>query len=98
MRLAKGTRRSMAKRTRVRRQPIRWSDAQIRKHASGALNFAMKREGAKQVDAASWEGVSDRTIHSAVRAKSIGLWILRSGRLRRHILEYLRVCDLKKAA
>lgn len=88
----------MAKRTRARRPPIRWSDAQIRKHASGALKFAMKQEGAKQIDAASWEDVSERTIHSAVRAKSIGLWILRSGRLRRHVLDYLRVCDLKKAA
>ncbi len=90
----------MAKRTRRRHPPIRWSDAQIRKHASGALKYAMKAEGAKQVDAADWQGTSVRSIHSAVRAKSLGLWIFRSGRLRSHILEYLVTCDRrgKKAA
>lgn len=82
-----------AKRTSRRRPHVRWSESQIRKHASGALKFAMKREGAKQLDAANWSGVSERTVHSAVRARSIGLWILGSGRLRRHVLRYLQACD-----
>jgi hypothetical protein len=79
---------------------VTWSEAQIRQHSAGALAHAMKVANATQADAAKWCRVSERTIRDwlAGRAPINLRAVLRSGRLRREFIRYLRVCDLKEAA
>lgn len=79
---------------------VTWSERQIRQHSAGALRHAIRKAAATQTDAAKWCRVSERTIRAwlAERA-SINLpAVLRSGRLRREFLRYLRVCDRKEGA
>lgn len=79
---------------------VSWSERQIRQHSAGALAYAIKKAGATQADAAKWCHVSERTIRDWLtgRAPINVREVLRSGRLRREFIRYLRVCDLKEAA
>lgn len=79
---------------------VTWSERQVTQHSAGALAYAMHKAGAKQVDAAKWCRVSLRTIQAWLAGTApINLRaVLRSGRLRREFIRYLRVCDLKEAA
>lgn len=89
-----------AKRTAKPFVGVSWSDQQVRQHSAGALRYAMNRAGATQAEAAKWCRVSVRTIADwlAGRAPINLRAVLRSGRLRREFIRYLRVCDLKEAA
>lgn len=81
-------------RTSKRHVGVSWSDAQIRHHSAEALRYAMRKELAVQVDVASWNEQSARAVGKQLAEEVIPtLKILKSGRLRRHILEYLQVCD-----
>lgn len=79
---------------------VTWSERQIRQHSAGALRHAMNVARATQADAARWCRVSERTIRDwlAERAPINLRAVLRSGRLRREFIRYLRVCDLKEVA
>jgi hypothetical protein len=90
----------MAKRTTAAYVSVTWSDDQIRQHSAGALRYAMDKAEATQEDAAKWCRVSVRTIRDwlAGRAPINLRAVLRSGRLRREFIRYLRICDLKDAA
>jgi hypothetical protein len=79
---------------------VSWSEAQIRQHSAGALRYAMRKAGATQADAAKWCHVSERTVRDWIAGRApVNLRaVLRSGRLRREFIRYLRVCDLKEAA
>ncbi len=90
----------MAQRTVIPFRGVTWSERQIRQHSAGALRHAMTKAGATQADAAKWCRVSERTIRDwlAERAPINLRAVLRSGRLRREFIRYLRVCDLKEAA
>jgi len=90
----------MPQRTVVPFVGITWSERQIRQHSAGALRHAMAVAGASQLDAARWCRVSERTVRDwlAERAREAKENVLRSGRLRREFIRYLRVCDLKEAA
>ena len=74
---------------------VSWSERQIRQHSAGAFRYALDREQATQPDAAKWVRRSERTIRDWLAGRSaIDLRsVLRSGRLRRHFLRYLTVCD-----
>lgn len=89
-----------AKRTPVPFIGVSWSERQIRQHSAGALAHAIGKAGATQADAARWCKVSERTIRAWLAGTApINLRaVLRSGRLRREFIRYLRVCDLKEAA
>jgi DNA-binding XRE family transcriptional regulator len=90
----------MAPRTSTSHVGVTWSERQIRQHSAGALRHAMAKAGATQLDAAKWCGVSERTIRDwlAGRAPINLRAVLRSGRLRREFIRYLRVCDKREAA
>jgi len=79
---------------------VTWSEAKVRQHSAGALRYAMNKAEATQAEAAKWCRVSVRTIADwlAGRAPINLRAVLRSGRLRREFIRYLRVCDLKEAA
>jgi hypothetical protein len=79
---------------------VTWSEAKVRQHSAGALRYAINKAGATQSEAAKWCRVSVRTIADwlAERAPINLRAVLRSGRLRREFIRYLRVCDLKEAA
>lgn len=95
-------------RTTVSRIGVTWSERQITQHSADALRHAIAKAGATQADAAKWCGVSLRTMQAwlapnARAASRVPVRIdlravLRSGRLRREFIRYLRVCDLKEAA
>jgi hypothetical protein len=89
-----------AKRTPAPFVGISWSEAQIRQHSAGALRYAMNKARATHADAAKWCRVSERTIRAWLAGTApINLRaVLRSGRLRREFIRYLRICDLKEAA
>jgi aryl-alcohol dehydrogenase-like predicted oxidoreductase len=89
-----------AKRTALSFVGVTWTERQIRQHSAGALGHAMRLAGATQLDAAKWCRVSERTIREwlAERAPINLRAVLRSGRLRREFIRYLRVCDLKEVA
>mgnify|MGYP001544594001 CR=1 FL=1 len=89
-----------SKRTARSAVGVSWSESQIRQHSAGALRYAIKAAGATQADAAKWCQVSERTIRDWLNGQApINLRaVLRSGRLRRNFIRYLRVCDLKEAA
>jgi uncharacterized protein (DUF2267 family) len=90
----------MAKRTTAPHAGVTWSEDQIRQHSAGALRHAIGKAKATQEDAAKWCRVSVRTIRDWLAGRTtINLRaVLRSGRLRREFIRYLRVCDLKEAA
>lgn len=90
----------MAKRTAQPFVGVTWPDAKVRQHSAGALRYAMGKAGASQTAAAKWCQVSVRTIADWLAGRSaISLRaVLRSGRLRREFIRYLRACDLKEAA
>lgn len=90
----------MAQRTTARFVGVTWSERQITQHSAGALEYALHKAGATQADAAKWCRVSLRTIQAWVAGTApVNLRaVLRSGRLRREFIRYLRVCDLKEAA
>lgn len=79
---------------------VSWSERQIRQHSADALRYAIRKAGGTQLDAAKWCRVSVRTIGDWVAGRApINLRaVLRSGRLRREFIRYLRVCDLKEVA
>jgi hypothetical protein len=79
---------------------VTWSDEQVRQHSAAALRYAMEKAGATQGAAARWCRVSVRTIRAWLAgAAPINLRaVLRSGRLRREFIRYLRICDIKDAA
>jgi hypothetical protein len=79
---------------------VTWSEAKVRQHSAGALRYAIHKAGATQAAAASWCRVSERTIRAWLNGTAaINLRaVLRSGRLRREFIRYLRVCDRKEAA
>jgi hypothetical protein len=89
-----------AKRTTKPYVGVTWSEAKVRQHSAGALRYAMDKAGATQAQAAKWCGVSVRTVADwlAGRAAINLRAVLRSGRLRREFIRYLRVCDLREAA
>jgi hypothetical protein len=90
----------MAQRTVIPFVGVTWSERQIRQHSAGALRHAMNKAGATQADAAKWCRVSERTVRDWLAGRTpINLRaVLRSGRLRREFIRYLRVCDRKEAA
>jgi hypothetical protein len=90
----------MAKRTVVPFVGVTWTERQITQHSAGALRYAVRKAGATQADAAKWCRVSLRTVQAwfAGTAPVNLRAVLRSGRLRREFIRYLRVCDLKEAA
>lgn len=90
----------MAQRTASPLVGVSWSDEQVRQHSAGALRHAIDKAGATQAAAARWCRVSERTIRDWLGGRApINLRaVLRSGRLRREFIRYLRVCDLKEAA
>lgn len=76
------------------RPPVSWSDSQIRHHGAAALKYATQKELATQADIESWTGVKPRLQRKILAGRSLlSMRLLKSGRLRRHIIEYLRVCD-----
>jgi hypothetical protein len=79
---------------------VTWSERQIAQHSADALRHAISKAGATQADAAKWCRVSLRTVQAWLAGTApINLRaVLRSGRLRREFIRYLRVCDLKEAA
>lgn len=79
---------------------VTWTEAKVRQHSADALRYAMNRAGATHAEAAAWCRVSVRTIADwlAGRAPINLRAVLRSGRLRREFIRYLRICDLKEAA
>lgn len=79
---------------------VTWSEEQVRQHSAGALRYAIDKAQGTQASAARWCRVSVRTVRDwlAGRAAINLRAVLRSGRLRRHFLEYLRVCDRKDVA
>jgi hypothetical protein len=79
---------------------VTWTERQIAQHSASALAYAIKKAGATQADAAKWCRVSLRTIQAWLAGTApLNLRaVLRSGRLRREFIRYLRVCDLKEAA
>lgn len=90
----------MAKRTARPFVGVSWSERQITQHSAGAFAYAIKKAGATQADAAKWCKVSLRTVQAWVAGTApVNVRaVLRSGRLRREFIRYLRVCDLKEAA
>jgi hypothetical protein len=90
----------MAKRTSRPFVGVTWSERQITQHSAGALVYAIKRASATQADAAKWCRVSLRTVQAWVAGTApVNLRaVLRSGRLRREFIRYLKVCDLREAA
>lgn len=99
----------VAKRTTKTFVGVTWTERQITQHSAAALRYAIKKAGGTQADAAKWCHVSLRTIQAWVEeptnraalreAPAFNLRaVLRSGRLRREFLRYLRVCDRKEAA
>lgn len=90
----------MAQRTVIPFRGVTWSDRQITQHSAGALRYAVAKAGATQADAAKWCRVSLRTMQAWLAGTApLNLRaVLRSGRLRREFIRYLRVCDLKEAA
>ncbi len=90
----------MPQRTVVPFVGVSWSEQQVRQHSAGALRYAIDKAGGTQASAARWCRVSERTIRAWLAGTApINLRaVLRSGRLRREFLRYLRVCDLKEAA
>lgn len=79
---------------------VTWSEQQVRQHSAGALRYAIHKAGGSQTAAAKWCRVSERTMRDwlAERAPINLRAVLRSGRLRREFIRYLRVCDRKEAA
>ena len=90
----------MAHRTGNSGRGVSWSEKQARQHSAGALRYAIAKAGGSQVAAAKWCRVSERTMRDwlAERAPLNLRAVLRSGRLRREFIRYLRVCDRKEAA
>ncbi len=90
----------MAKRTVIPHVGVTWSEQQVRQHSAGALRYAIDKAGGTQASAARWCRVSERTMRDwlAGRAPINLRAVLRSGRLRREFIRYLRVCDVKEAA
>lgn len=79
---------------------VSWTEEQVRQHSAGALRYAIDKAGGTQASAARWCRVSERTVRDwlAGRAPINLRAVLRSGRLRREFIRYLRVCDRKEAA
>jgi hypothetical protein len=90
----------MAKRTVIPHIGVTWSEQQVTQHSAHALRYAIAKAGASQSDAARWCRVSLRTMQAWVAGTApLNLRaVLRSGRLRREFIRYLRVCDRKEAA
>ena len=83
-------------RTSKRRGGVSWSERQIRTHGAGALRHAKQKTLATQADIASWcrPKASERLVRKLLKGESMLTFaVLGSGRLRRHIIEYLDVCD-----
>jgi hypothetical protein len=79
---------------------ITWSEQQVRQHSAGAIRYAIDKSGGSQTAAARWCRVSERTMRDWLAERTpVNLTaVLRSGRLRREFIRYLRVCDRKEAA
>lgn len=76
------------------RPAVSWSDRQIRQHGAGALRYAKQKELATQRDLAAWTNTPERTVRNQLAGRSVLTFkVFGSGRLRRHILHYLSVCD-----
>lgn len=76
------------------RPAVSWSDRQLRAHGSAALRYAKRKELASQADIASWNKQDVRTVREQLAGRTLLTFeVFRSGRLRRHILHYLDVCD-----
>ncbi len=76
---------------------VSWSDRQIRHHGADSLDYAMSIALATQADVAKWLGRSVRFVGKALK-KQADLTLadlLKSGRLRPHMLRYLDACDRK---
>lgn len=81
-------------RTSKRLGGVSWSDRQLRQHSAAALRYAMTEELASQADVAKWSKKSVRAVREQLSGRRLlTLDVLRSGRLRRHLLRYLSVCD-----